>query len=125
VPPYFTPNNSAVCLQLVFVCFVRLSEYTTFIFLPSVTRFVWNCPHCVLYATELNSYTLMKNYMFQDHAMDQVVSHCTFIAENQARSQASVCVVCGGQIGNGTGYPLGTSATTCHYYFLILHLPGC
>jgi len=54
--------------------------------------------------------------MFQDHAMDQVVSRRTFTAENQARSYSSVCVVCGGQIGNGTGYPPGTSATTCHYY---------
>jgi len=54
VPPYFTTNNSAVCLQLVFVCFVRSSEYTTFIFLPSVNRFVWNYPHCAFYATELN-----------------------------------------------------------------------
>jgi len=54
--------------------------------------------------------------MFQDHAMDQVVIHRTFTAENQVRSQASVCVVCGGQIGNGAGYPSGTSASTCHYY---------
>jgi len=54
--------------------------------------------------------------MFQDHATDQVASHRTFTAENQARSQAGVCVVCGGQIGNAAGYPRGTSATTCHYY---------
>jgi hypothetical protein len=96
------------------LCFVRLSEYTTFIFLPSLNRFVWNCPHSVFYATELNSYILMMHYMFQDHAMDHVVSYCTFTAENQARSQASLCVICSGQIGNGAGYPPGNSATTCH-----------
>ena len=54
--------------------------------------------------------------MFKDHAMDQVVSSRTFTAETQARSQGSVCVVCGGQIGNGAGYPPGISATACHYY---------
>jgi len=58
----------------------------------------------------------MRNYIFQDHAMDQVVSRRTLTAENQARSQASVSVICGGQIGNGTGYPPGTSAITCHLF---------
>jgi hypothetical protein len=82
---------------------------------PALTDCVWNCPHCVVYETELNSYILMR-HVFQNHAMDQVVSQRSFTAEDQARSQTTACVFCGGQIGNGTGYPPGTSVATCQYY---------
>jgi hypothetical protein len=43
--------------------------------------------------------------MFQNHAINQIVSGRPFIVEAQSRSQASPCVFCGGQIGTGRGYP--------------------
>jgi len=48
------------------------------------------------------------NKMFDGHALAQVVSCQSLTAEAHVCSQASLCGICGGQSGNGTGFTLST-----------------
>lgn len=44
------------------------------------------------------------NKMFDGHDLAQVVSCQSLTAEAHVHSQASLCGICGGQSGNGTGF---------------------
>jgi hypothetical protein len=62
-----------------------------------------------------------------EHAMPQVVTCQPVTAEAHVQSQASICRICGGKSGNGTGFSPSTSVFAYRYHstnasYLITHL---
>ena len=55
------------------------------------------------------------NKMFHGHALAQVVSCQPLTAEAWVHSQASLCGICGGQSGIGTGFSPNTVVFPCQY----------
>jgi hypothetical protein len=82
VPPYFTTKHSAVCLQLVFVCFVRsvIRIHNVLFSYPALTD---------MFETTHTAFSM--NYVFQDHAVDQVVSHRTYRGKSSSIPGQCMC----------------------------------
>jgi len=64
-----------------------------------------------------------------DHVMPKMVSYQTFIMEAQIKFHKSLCGICGGQSGIGTGLSLSISISSCHYHSInspypyVIHQP--
>jgi hypothetical protein len=68
----------------------------------------------------------LQNFnVLQGHAMAQAVSHWPLIIEAHVYAQVSLCGICGGQSGTGTGFTLKPSvfsSVSFHHGFPYLHI---
>ena len=56
-------------------------------------------------------------YNFLGHAMVRAVSHRPLDAEARVWCRVSLCQICDGQIGTGTGFSPSTSVFPCRYHY--------